>query len=400
MSHPTPAPHLADTRDILARLVGFQTLSKKSNLALIAWVEAYLSHHGVSAERIESDDGERTNLLARIGPAVEGGVVLSGQTDVVPVEGQTWQSDPFTLTERDGRLFGRGSCDMKGFIACALAALPAWCELARRGELQRPVWLALSYDEEIGCLGAPRMIDHLLAHHPRPAAVIVGEPTLMAPVSLQKGITTLRTVVHGTPAHSSQIHQGLSAIHIAAKLVVRLEEIMAELLAEGRIHDAFNVPHSTLHVGRIEGGEAINIMAQRCQFDWEIRHLPEDGFDALFARFTACCDALLKTHGGAHPDLAIATERLAGPVPALADRGNEAALALLAELGIDQAPQAVAFATEAGQFKRAGLATVICGPGSIEQAHRADEFIDPAQIEAGERFMQSLGEALTRPLQG
>lgn len=394
MTSPTPDTLPSGARDILAALVGFQTLSTTSNLALIEWIETYLAHFDTTLERIESDDGERTNLLARIGPAVEGGVVLSGHTDVVPVAGQHWQSDPFTLTERDGRLYGRGSCDMKGFIACALAALPGWCALARRGALQRPVWLALSFDEEIGCLGAPRMIEHLLTHHPRPSAVIVGEPTLMAPVRQQKGITTLRTVVHGTPAHSSQLHQGLSAIHIAAKLVVRLEEIMAELIAEGRINDAFNVPHSSLHVGRIEGGEAINIMAQRCQFDWEIRHLPEDGFDALLARFNACCDALYNTCEGR--GLAIDTECLAGPVPALADRDNEAAVALVRALGIEKAPQAVAFATEAGQFQAAGLATVICGPGSIEQAHRADEFISLQQLEAGEHFMQSLGEVLTR----
>ncbi|GHC17162.1 acetylornithine deacetylase [Kushneria pakistanensis] len=386
----TPASHPATTRDILATLVSFNVLSRQSNLALIEWIEQFLDAYGVTHERIASDDGERFNLLARIGPNVAGGVVLSGHTDVVPVEGQAWQSDPFTLTERDGRLYGRGSCDMKGFLACALAGVPDWCQQ----DLKRPIWLAFSYDEEIGCLGAPRMIEHLVAHHPRPDAVIVGEPTLMAPVILQKGITTLRTTVHGVPAHSSQVNQGISAIHVAARLISRIEDIMSELAEEGHLNDAFNVPHSSLHVGTIEGGNAINIMAQRCAFEWEIRHLPEEGFEAVYARFREYSDELEETLRTVDEGFAIETRALTDTVPGLEHRNNDQALALLERLGVHEDGQAVAYATEAGQFQQAGLQAIICGPGSIEQAHRADEFISLEQLDRGAHFMQTLGEIM------
>lgn len=387
----TPAPLPTTARDILATLVGFNVLSRQSNLALIEWVEQYLDAYGVSHERIPSDDGERFNLLARIGPDVAGGVVLSGHTDVVPVEGQNWQSDPFTLTERDGHLYGRGSCDMKGFLACALSGVPDWS----RHDLKRPIWLAFSYDEEIGCLGAPRMIEHLVRHHPSPSAVIVGEPTLMAPVILQKGITTLKTVVHGVPSHSSQVNQGISAIHVAARLVSRIEDIMSELAEDEHLNDAFNVPHSSLHVGTIHGGNAINIMAQHCEFDWEIRHLPEEGFEAVYARFREYSDELERTLKAVNADFAIETTTLTRTVPGLENRDNDQPMALLKRLGVCEEGQAVAYATEAGQFQQAGLQAVICGPGSIEQAHRADEFISLEQLTRGERFMQTLGETMT-----
>lgn len=388
---PMPSSASVRIRDILETLVGFKTLSGQSNLALIEWVEQFLERHGASLERIPADDGKRTNLLARIGPNVAGGVVLSGHTDVVPTEGQPWQSDPFTLTERDGLLYGRGSCDMKGFLACALAQVPEWCQRP----LTRPIWLAFSYDEEIGCLGAPRLIAHLMDKHPAPEAVIVGEPTMMAPVRLQKGITTLRTVVHGVPAHSSQVNQGISAIHVAARLIGRIEDIMSELVEDGHMNEAFNVAHSSLHVGTIEGGSAINIMAQRCQFDWEIRHLPEDGFERVYTRFREYSDELEQTLNALDEGFAIVTSKLIETVPGLEDRHNDQAMSLLARLGITAKGQAVAYATEAGQFQQAGLQAVICGPGSIEQAHRANEFISIEQLERGEAFMQRLGEVLT-----
>lgn len=387
----TTTPALPTTaRDILATLVGFDVLSRQSNLALIEWIEQFLNAHNVTHERIESDDGERFNLLARIGPDVAGGVVLSGHTDVVPVKGQNWQSDPFTLTERDGHLYGRGSCDMKGFLACALSGVPDWS----RRDLKRPIWLAFSYDEEIGCLGAPRMIEHLVKHHPAPSAVIVGEPTLMAPVILQKGITTLKTVVHGVPSHSSQVNQGISAIHVAARLVSRIEDIMSELAEDEHLNDAFNVPHSSLHVGTIQGGNAINIMAQHCEFDWEIRHLPEEGFEAVYARFREYSDELEETLKAINADFAIETTTLTQTVPGLENLDNDRAMALLKRLGVCEEGQAVAYATEAGQFQQAGLQAVICGPGSIEQAHRADEFISLEQLTRGARFMQTLGDMM------
>ena len=383
--------------DLLKTLVGFATVSRDSNLELIAFVEEWLDRYGVDHWRVESDDGSRANLLARIGPAVEGGVVLSGHTDVVPVVGQPWTSDPFTLTagegDNAGRLYGRGTCDMKGFIACALAEVPRWSEL----ELEVPIWLALSYDEEIGCVGAPRMIETLMAEHPRPAAVVVGEPTLMEPVVAHKGASNFRTTVIGREAHSSQVYQGVSAIHVAARLVTRIEDVMAELKEEGRVDEAFSVIHSSLHVGKIEGGTAINIMARRCSFEWEIRHLPTDDAKELLARVETTARELEARMRQRAPEASITTEALNTTVPALADRDNSEALGLCRELlgdGADGA--AVAYATEAGQFQLAGLPTVICGPGSISQAHQPDEYIEREQLDAGSRFMVALGDRLTR----
>ncbi|NWN90770.1 acetylornithine deacetylase [Marinobacter adhaerens] len=378
--------------EMLERLVGFATVSRKSNLELIAFVGEWLHRHGVESWPITSDDGNKANLLARIGPAVEGGVVLSGHTDVVPVDGQPWSTDPFTLVDGgDGRLYGRGTCDMKGFIACALAEVPTWVSLP----LEKPIYLALSYDEEVGCLGAPRMIERLMSDQPRPAAVVVGEPTTMQPVVAQKGSTNLRTVVTGRAAHSSQVNQGVSAIHVAARLITRIEDIMADLRAEGRVDEAFNVAHSSLHVGKIQGGTAINIMARECQFEWEIRHLPDDRFADLLARvneFSATLEAEMQLRSA---ECRIQTEQLTKTVPALADQNNQEVLDLCHALLPDkQPPGAVAYATEAGQFQQVGLSTVICGPGSIAQAHQPDEYIEREQLEAGSEFMRALGTRL------
>lgn len=378
---------------LLETLVGFATVSRDSNLELIRWVEAYLDDHGVPYQRIESDDGRKANLLARIGPEVAGGVVLSGHTDVVPVDGQPWSSDPFTLTDKgDGRLYGRGTCDMKGFIACALAQVPEWVGL----DLPVPIYLALSYDEEVGCIGAPRMIETLMAEHPHPAAVIVGEPTLMHPVVAHKGATNLRTTVTGRASHSSQVDQGVSAIHVAARLVTYIEEVMAELKAEGRVDEAFNVVHSSLHVGKIAGGTAINIMARECVFEWEIRHLPSDRFEELLGRVQARAAELEAEMRQRAPQASIVTEALNETVPALADDNNAEVLELCQVLLGERPAGAVAYATEAGQFQRRGLPTVICGPGSIAQAHQPDEYIEVAELEAGSHFMAALGQRLTQ----
>lgn len=381
--------------EMLERLVGFATVSRDSNLALIDFIEQWLERHGVESWRVASDDGRKANLLARIGPAVEGGVVLSGHTDVVPVDGQPWSTDPFTLIDGgDGRLYGRGTCDMKGFIACALAEVPHWVTLA----LKKPIYLAFSYDEEVGCLGAPRMIEQLMRDHPRPATVIVGEPTLMQPVVAQKGSTNLRTTVTGRAAHSSQVNQGVSAIHVAARLVTRIEDVMGELRAEGRVDEAFNVAHSSLHVGKIQGGTAINIMARECQFDWEIRHLPSDDFNDLLARVNDYAATLEADIQARSPECRITTERLVDTVPALANRDNDQVLALCSELLGEQPAGAVAYATEAGQFQREGLSVLICGPGSIAQAHQPDEYIEHAQLEAASDFMHALGGRLVKEL--
>ncbi|QPI64386.1 acetylornithine deacetylase [Vreelandella venusta] len=389
---------MTDATTLLAKLVSFDTTSSESNLALIEFVEHYLADYGVASERVMSPCGSKANLIARVGPDAPGGVMLSGHTDVVPVAGQPWSSDPFTLRDGgDGRLYGRGTCDMKGFIACALAMVPTWVN----APLKQPIYFGFSYDEEIGCVGAPSLIKRFYEHYSSTAHVIVGEPTSMQPVVAQKGATNLRTSVIGQEAHSSQVNQGTSAIHVAARLVTFIEDTMAALVEEGRVDEAFNVPHTSLHVGKIKGGTAINIMARECQFEWEIRHLPTDTFDEIYARFDAYCAQLSAELQAKGKHVEITTEPLNVTVPGLADRANDQVL----RLAKDHLPHAccnhaVAYATEAGQFQGQGLQTIILGPGSIAQAHQPDEYIETAQLHECTAFMQRLGQALETPHSG
>lgn len=389
---------MTDAISLLTRLVAFDTTSRGSNLALIAFVEEYLAGYGVVSERVTSPCGTKANLIARIGPDAPGGVMLSGHTDVVPVEGQPWSTDPFTLHDGgDGRLYGRGSCDMKGFIACALSKVPEWVE----APLAQPIYFGFSYDEEVGCVGAPALIERFFERYSTTAHVIVGEPTLMQPVVAQKGATNLRTTVTGVEAHSSQVNQGTSAIHVAARLVTFIEDTMAALVDEGRVDEAFNVPHTSLHVGRIKGGTAINIMARECTFEWEIRHLPTETFEEVFARFTAYADALEAELEARGKRVEIATEALNVTVPGLADRDNAAVLRLAKDhLPGECANHAVAYATEAGQFQGQGLQTIILGPGSIAQAHQPDEYIEKSELAACVEFMTRMGRALETPFEG
>ncbi|WP_447894897.1 acetylornithine deacetylase [Vreelandella sp. GE22] len=387
---------MTDAQALLSQLVAFDTTSRGSNLALIEFVEGYLAEYGVTSERVMSPCGTKANLIARIGPDAPGGVLLSGHTDVVPVEGQPWSTDPFTLVEGDDdRLYGRGTCDMKGFIACALSMVPEWV----KAPLKQPIYFGFSYDEEIGCVGAPALIERFFDHYSTTAHVIVGEPTSMQPVVAQKGATNLRTTVTGREAHSSQVNQGTSAIHVAARLVTFIEETMAALVEEGKVDEAFNVPHTSLHVGRIKGGTAINITARECQFEWEIRHLPSETFEDVFARFEAFGESLradLKARG---KSVEIDTEALNVTVPGLADRDNDAVLRLAkTHLPSECESHAVAYATEAGQFQGQGLQTIILGPGSIAQAHQPDEYIDKSELTACLDFMTRMGKALELPL--
>ncbi|MFI0473650.1 acetylornithine deacetylase [Halomonas sp. HMF6819] len=389
---------MTNAESLLSQLIAFDTTSRGSNLALIEFVEGYLAEYGVASERVMSPCHTKANLIARIGPDAPGGVMLSGHTDVVPVEGQPWSTDPFTLHDGgDGRLYGRGSCDMKGFIACALAMVPEWV----KAPLAQPIYFGFSYDEEIGCVGAPDLIKRFYEHYSTTAHVIVGEPTLMQPVVAQKGATNLRTTVTGVEAHSSQVNQGTSAIHVAARLVSFIEDTMAALVEEGRVDDAFNVPHTSLHVGRIKGGTAINIMARECTFEWEIRHLPTETFDEVFARFTQYADSLKAELAARGKQVVIDTEALNVTVPGLADRDNAAVLRLAKDhLPNECCNHAVAYATEAGQFQGQGLQTIILGPGSIAQAHQPDEYIEKSELEACVEFMNRMGRALEAPFEG
>jgi acetylornithine deacetylase len=379
---------LAATREILEALVGFDTTSRHSNLALIEWVEAYLDRHGVPHRRAPNHDGTKSNLLATVGPNVEGGAVLSGHTDVVPVDGQPWTSDPFAIVERDGRLYGRGTCDMKGFLALALAAVP---DLIAANP-KKPVHLAFSYDEEIGCLGAPHLIEVINRELPKPAFVVVGEPTDMVAVNGHKGITYYSVRVTGHEAHSSQTQLGVSAIMEAVPLMASLTALAARLERDADPASPFTPKGATLTIGLVHGGTAGNILARECKFLFDLRcpHTldPKEVLAPFFAE-VAALDAALKARA---PEAGVSIEKQSD-VPPFAPEPDGAAEAFARRLAGDNGPpRAVAFATEAGQFQRAGLSTVLCGPGSIAQAHQPDEYVEISQMERGVDFMRRLTE--------
>ena len=378
----------AESRAILETLVAFDTTSRRSNLALIAWVEGYLAGFGVTGRRVPNADGDKANFHATIGPDVAGGVILSGHSDVVPVDGQDWSSDPWTVTERGGKLHGRGTSDMKAFIALALAAVP----LFQKGK--RPVHLALSYDEEVGCKGAPDLIASIAAHVPAPALAIVGEPTSMAVVTGHKGIALHEVRVRGHEAHSSLTHLGVSANNIAIGLMHELMELAEALKAEADPDSPFTPPHATLTIGEMRGGTASNILARDCRFVFDLRCPPGQDADAILAPFierAAAVDGELKA---AFPECGVRVERLSH-TPALAPVTDGPAEAFVRSLTGDNGPAlAVSYAAEAGQFAEAGFATVLCGPGSIEQAHQPDEWIALEQIARGAAFMERLARRL------
>lgn len=376
------------TLDILTRLIAFDTTSRNSNLELIAWVEDFLHQRGIVSRRVANADGTKSNLYATIGPDVAGGVVLSGHTDVVPVDDQPWSSDPWVLTERGGKLFGRGTVDMKSFIALALAHVDA----ARAAALKRPIVLALSYDEEIGCLGAPSMIAELATQANKPSAVIVGEPTSMKVVSAHKGVRSFIVEVIGREAHSSLPDQGVSAVMEAVKLMSLVSDMGVE--ARAAQHPHFDPPGPTMTIGKVEGGTAGNILARRCSFIWDCRCPEASQGDAIEARFRAAAaqlDAEIKARA---PEGGVNITRRTNTPGLAIDRESEAESLARALTG-DNETRAVAYAAEAGLFQRAGIPAVICGPGSIEQAHQPDEWIERAQIEEGALFMRRLIQRLS-----
>lgn len=384
---------MQDTQDsvraMIERLIAFDTVSRNSNRALIDDVRNYLADHGVDAHLVASDDGRKANLYATVGPLEEGGVVLSGHTDVVPVDGQPWSSDPFRVVERDGRLYGRGSCDMKSFIAIALALVP---DMDR---LKKPIHLALSYDEEVGCQGAPRMVREMAERLPRPAAVIIGEPTGMQVVTAHKGITGVRTVVTGHEAHSSQTHRGVSAVMTAARLITHLDDLARQRAAQGPFDRDFEPPYTTVHVGLVRGGTAVNIISRECEFEWDIRHIPGDEPEAIVEAFRRYCrEQVEPSMQAVAPKTGIHTE-ISVQAPALAHEPDNAAIELARTLTGRNDTRKVPFAAEGGLFQNAGIPAVLCGPGSIDQAHQPDEYISLEQVEAGTRFVRDLIERLS-----
>lgn len=376
-------------RDWLARLVAFDTTSRNSNLALIEAIEAWLQDLGVRSKRVPGAAGAKANLLFSIGPEIAGGVVLSGHTDVVPVDGQAWSADPWTLRERHGRLYGRGTADMKGFIAAGLSRVPAMLA----ANLKRPVHFALSYDEEVGLLGAPSLIETLLAEVPRPGLAVVGEPTGMRIVERHKGIMGLRTMVHGHEAHSSQTHLGVSANMVAIRLMTRIVDIADRLAAQPDPAGGFEPPHATITVGLVQGGTAPNILARECSFIWDIRSASPTETRAVFDEVDALVRELDADIRGRFAGCGIATEVLSD-VPPLTGAGNGPAVELVSRLTATPVREVASYVSEAGLFERAGLPTVICGPGWIAQAHQPDEYIEVDQLAAGEAFMDRLVEAM------
>lgn len=378
-----------NTINRLSRLIAFDTTSRHSNLALIHDCADYLESLGLKPWLSHNADQSKANLFATIAAAdgnTEGGLILSGHTDVVPTDGQAWQSDPYRADIREGRLYGRGSADMKGFIAAVLAAAPAMVQAG----LKRPLHIALSYDEEIGCLGAPVMIAELQKRGLTPEHCIVGEPTSMRMVVAHKGIHTFRCAVHGKAAHSSLTPQGVNAIEYAAKLIVFINELAGRLKARHDTDPDYDVPFSTLSVNTIAGGIAGNIVPQLCEFEFDYRNLPHMSPADITAPIEAHIREVLQPQMQAVEAACRIDMRHGENVPAMPEA--EAALLhdLITQLVEDSSRLKVAYATEGGQFQQAGIATVICGPGNIEQAHKADEFVELSQLARCDAFLHKL----------
>ncbi|MDI6529341.1 acetylornithine deacetylase [Pseudomonas otitidis] len=380
----------ATSLDLLERLVAFPTVSRDSNLALIGFIRDYLAGHGVASELFLNAEGTKANLFATLGPTDRGGVVLSGHTDVVPVDGQAWTRDPFRLSESEGRLYGRGTADMKGFIASVLAAVPAF--LAQ--PLRLPVHLAFSYDEEVGCLGVRSLLDALAQRPNRPRLCLIGEPTELRPVLGHKGKLAMRCQVHGAACHSAYAPQGVNAIEYAARLIGHLGEIGEELARHEHHDPRFDPPYSTVQTGLIEGGRALNIVPAECRFDFEVRALP--GFDAqqVVTRLDRYAQAeLVPRMQAVQPGTGIRFEPL-GSYPGLATDAASEAAELVALISGSRDFGTVAFGTEGGLFHEAGIPTVVCGPGSMDQGHKPDEFVTLAQLEACDAMLLRLAEHL------
>ena len=375
-----------DSRALLSDLIAFDTTSRGSNLALIDYVERYLAGFGIQSTLIKSADGRKANLHARLGPTGDGGIMLSGHSDVVPADGQNWSVPPFTLTEQNGKLYGRGTADMKGYIACVLAAVPKLIA----APLKMPVHIAISYDEEVGCLGVRSLIEQLKASPERPAICLIGEPTNMQPVLGHKGKMAMRCEIHGAACHSACAPQGVNANEYAAKLINRLGELGDELAAS-KNHDArFDPPFSTVQTGVIKGGRALNIVPAECTFDFEMRSLPADDPARLAASIQNYAnDVLLPKMRAVSRDADIRFSELSSYPGLLTDAASDAAQLLAHLCGRDDFTT-VAFGTEGGLFDEAGIATVICGPGSMDQGHKPDEFVSLEQLERCDQMLEQL----------
>jgi acetylornithine deacetylase len=381
-----------DDKALLGHLIGFDTTSVKSNLALIDWVANYLDGHGIASRLTYDAERQKANLFATIGPEIPGGIVLSGHTDVVPVDGQPWSSDPFTMVERHGRLYGRGTCDMKGFIALAVARAAEFKRQAGRV----PVHYAFSFDEEVTCNGVRHLLADLPTGERRPRLAIIGEPTSMTVATAHKGAAILTTRITGLEGHSSAPDKGVNAIMAGAEIVQLIGRMAADRKANPIPNSPFDPPYTTFNVGVIEGGTAHNIVARDCRIVWQYRLMPGDHDHDIkdrLERFVA--DDLLPRMRAIHPGARIVTEREID-LPGLVPEPNGEAEALARELTGANGTSVVSFGTEAGLFQQAGMSAVVCGPGSIEQAHKPDEYISLDQYAQGGRFLDRLGGWLAK----
>ncbi len=379
-----------DSIEMVRRLVAFDTTSRASNLELIAFVRSYLDELGIESELVFDESGEKANLYAKLGPEGIGGIMLSGHTDVVPVDGQDWHSDPFAVLAKDGRLFGRGTADMKSFVAVVLALLP---RLAAR-PLRTPLHLAFSYDEEVGCRGARRLIAAIAERPDRPRLCIVGEPTLMQPVTGHKGKRSFRCRVRGFEAHSALAHLGVNAIEAAAEMVALLKAMARRRRDTGPFDPDYTPAYTTIQTGVIHGGTALNIVPRDCSFDFEFRLLPGDDPEAGIGELRDFAEnRLLPEMRAIRPEAAIEFEELSA-FPGLATKDDAEITRLVAGMTGANGTGKVSFGTEGGLFQEAGIPTVVCGPGSIEQAHKPDEFIDLEQIALCERFIGRIFDSL------
>lgn len=372
---------------MVERLIAFPTVSRDSNLGMIEWIRDYLAGFGATSRLTYDKTGKKANLFATLGEGKNPGIILSGHTDVVPVDGQAWDTDPFKATIKDGLLYGRGACDMKGYIATALTMAPKFLA----AKMDAPIHFAFSYDEEIGCVGVQGLLDDLKTMDLKTLGCIVGEPTSMQPVIAHKGTHCFRCSITGREAHSSYTTLGVNAIEYAARIIVYIRQ-MADRFAQLETRDyGFTVPFTTMQTGKIKGGIASNIVPKECIFDFEARTMPGVHADQLFEEVQAFAATLLPEMQRVEPNARIAFEWLAS-APGLNTREQDAIAKLAAALSRDNTTGSVSYGTEAGMFQGIGIPTVVCGPGSIEQAHRPNEFVALEQLARCEAFISRLME--------
>jgi acetylornithine deacetylase len=375
------------TVDLIKKLVAFDTTSRNSNLALIHFVRDYLAGLGVEAKLVLDESGKKANLFATIGPTSRPGIMLSGHTDVVPVDGQQWSTAPFAVTEKDGRLYGRGTADMKSFVATVLALVPEF----QRTAATTPIHLSFSYDEEVGCIGVRRLISELERLRLRPTACIVGEPTSMKVIRAHKGKISYRCRVHGAECHSSLAPRGVNAVQYAAEVIAFITRLGRRFAAEGPFDRDFDVAHTTAHTGVVQGGTALNIVPKDCWFDFEFRYLPGEDPYALVGQVQRFAETeLIPEMRRIDPDTGFSWEELSGFPGLSTDEDAEVSLLAKSAAGDNAASGKVAFGTEAGLFDAAGIPTIVCGPGDIAQAHKPDEFVALEQVAQCETFLRRL----------